>query len=170
MSVCLEIKSFMTYNEWMESMEEKVKKVSRIQASIASFEMLPRLGKILSDKSVDCPECNIYWKQLQEKTEFLELFFQDGNSHRVEFEKVVNEAMAHLKDQHKMRPKGLVLSLYGVLGMVTGVILGFLISYTSLLDISLKGSVIMGWIIGLMVGWFLGKRKERKMGKEGNIF
>ncbi len=160
----------MTYKEWMDLMEEKANKISKIKASSASLEVLPRLGKILSDKSGECPECKMYWKQLQDKTEFLDLFFHDGNTFRVEFEKVVNDSMSHLKQQHNIRPKGLILSIYSMVGMVVGVLFGFLLTYTSLLDVSMKGSVIMGWITGLMIGWFFGKRKERKMGKAGNVF
>ncbi len=160
----------MDYNEWMDFLEEKVKNVSKIQASISSFEVLPRLGKVLSDQAATCSECRVYWQQLQDKTVNLDQFFDDGNTYKIEFEKVVNEAMDHLKDMHNMRPKGLVLSLYAVIGMIVGVLLGFVVSSMSVIEVSMKGAVILGWVIGLMLGWFFGKRKERKMRKENKIF
>ncbi len=78
--------------------------------------------------------------------------------------------MAHLKDRHKMRPKGLVLSIYAVIGMVIGVLLGFAIVSIPGVEVSMKGGVILGWIVGLMLGWFFGKRKERRMHKENILF
>ncbi len=160
----------MDYNAWMDFLEKKVENVSKVQASISSFEVLPRLGKVLSDKAESCSECRVYWQQLQDKTIHIDQFFDDGNNYKIEFEKVVNEAMDHLKDRHKMRPKGLLLSIYAVIGMVVGVLVGFLFVSLPIVEMSMKGGLILGWIIGLTLGWFWGKRKEGKMHKENELF
>ncbi len=158
----------MQYQEWMDELEQKAVKMPRIQAALSNFEVLPRLGKLLEKKATSCPECKIYWKKIQDATEHLDQFFDDGNRYAIEFDNLVEEIMKHLKSLHGIRPKGFVLSVYTVLGMVVGVLIGLFIGGFVLS--SMKGGVILGWLLGLMVGWFTGKVKEERLRKNNQIF
>ncbi len=159
----------MSYDEWISSLEEKVDKISRIQAAISNFQVLPRLGKLLEDKSDKCPECKIYWQKLQESTTHLEHFFDDGNSYSANFDNLVQEILRHLRTSHKIKPKGLVLSISALIGMVLGVLLGVLISMM-ISVLPLKSGIVLGWLLGTLVGWFVGKYKEEKLRKEDLVF
>ncbi|MGQ1788209.1 MULTISPECIES: hypothetical protein [unclassified Saccharicrinis] len=157
------------YDQWMDTLEEKATRIPKIQGVFSNFEVLPRLGKLLSVKSVKCPECKIYWQKLQESTEHLDEFFNDGNRYSIDFDNLVEEILHHLKSQHSIRPRGLVLSVYTVVGMAIGLGVGGAWGLLFRPD-SLKGGIILGWLLGVMIGWFAGKYKEGKMRKSNQIF
>ena len=159
--------TILTYDEWMDSLEEKIARIPKVQAVISSFEVLPRLGKLLSVKAGECPECKAYWGKLQESTEHLDQFFEDGNRYSADFDNLVQEILGHLKNQHGIRPKGYILAVYTVIGMVAGLLIG--VSAGMILGY-LKGGIIMGWLLGVLSGWFAGKIKEEKMRKVNRIF
>lgn len=157
------------YNDWIQSLEEKAEKLPKYQARFSNFEVLPRLGKILSVKSKICADCNVYWIKLQDSTQYLEYFFDDGNRYSIDFDNLVKEIFDHLKSHHNIRPKGFVLSVYALSGMIMGVLAGILFGYL-FLDGEFKGGVVLGWLLGVMGGWFLGKIKENKMRKANQLF
>ncbi|WP_066630571.1 anion permease [Labilibacter marinus] len=159
----------LSYDDWMEELDEKASKISRIQAVISNFEVLPRLGKLLSEKAEDCPECKLYWAKLQESTEHLDQFFDDGNEFSKDFDNLVEEILKHLKSHHGIRPRGYMVAVYCVVGMTIGAGLGSLISLAVSAE-TLKGGLILGWLIGVLAGWFAGKMKEEKMRKLNQIF
>ncbi|SMO32615.1 hypothetical protein SAMN06265379_10138 [Saccharicrinis carchari] len=159
----------LSYDEWMSDLEEKVDKIPRVQAVISSFEVLPRLGKLLSDKSNSCSECFMYWQKLQESTLHFDQFFEDGNRYSIDFENLVEIIMQHLKISHAIRPKGYLLSLYTLAGMVVGVLLGAIVGF-AFLSGEYKGAVLLGWLIGMLLGWSAGTRKEKRMRKQSRIF
>ncbi|MCW3786548.1 hypothetical protein [Plebeiibacterium sediminum] len=159
----------MSYDEWISSLEEKVEKISKIQAAISNFQVLPRLGKLLEDKSQSCPECKIYWQKLQDSTSHLEYFFDDGNRYSADFDNLVQEILKHLKTSHKIKPKGLVLSINTLIGMAIGLLLGVLISMVVAV-FPMKSGIVLGWLLGTLIGWFVGKYKEGKLRKEDLIF
>jgi len=157
------------YNDWIQSLEEKAEKLPKYQARFSNFEVLPRLGKILSKKSNMCTDCNMYWGKLQESTDHLEEFFDDGNRYSIEFDNLVKDIFDHLKRHHSIRPKGFLLSVYALFGMVIGVVLGVSLGYL-FLDGELKAGVVLGWLLGVMGGWFLGKLKEDKLRRMNRLF
>ncbi len=159
----------LTYNEWMDALEEKAEKIPRIQAVLSNFQVLPRLGKLLFVKSKSCPDCKMYWQKLQESTEHLDEFFDDSNRYSINFDNLVEEILQHLKEKHAIRPKGFIVSIYTVIGMMVGVAVG-IVAGIVFLSGYLKGGIILGWLLGLMSGWFTGKIKEEKMRKAHQIF
>lgn len=159
----------LSYDEWMSDLEVKVSKISRVQATISNFEVLPRLGKLLAVKASTCSDCLMYWQRLQDSTQHIDQFFDGGNRYSIEFENLVELIMQHLKIRHRIRPKGYLLSLYTLTGMGIGVLVGVFVGWYFLSG-EFKGSVILGWLIGMMLGWFAGVRKENKMRKTDQIF
>jgi len=159
----------LTYDEWMSSLEDKVSRISRVQAAISNFQVLPRLGELLSAKSNECPECKVYWHKLQESTENLDQFFVDGNRYSAEFDDLVQEILNHLKQTHKIRPKGLILSINTLVGMLLGLLLGVLLSFV-IEPFPLKSGIVLGWLFGTFVGWIVGKYKEGKLRKANLLF
>ncbi|TLX75024.1 hypothetical protein E9993_11585 [Labilibacter sediminis] len=157
------------YNEWIAILEEKAEGLPKYQARFSNFEVLPRLGKLLSIKSKTCTECKMYWSKIQVATEHLDKFFDDGNTYSRDFDLLVKEIFNHLKDHHQIRPKGFILSMFALSGMVLGVLLGVLIGYL-FFDGVLKGGIVLGWLLGMMIGWFMGKVKEEKMRKQHLLF
>ncbi|GAF03974.1 hypothetical protein [Saccharicrinis fermentans] len=157
------------YDQWLDALEEKATRIPKVQGVFSNFEVLPRMGKLLSEKAKECPECKMYWKKLQEATEHLDEFFNDGNSYSADFDELVGEVLRHLKATHAIRPKGLVLSIYTVVGMALGLGVGG--AWVLLFHLeSFKGGVVLGWLVGVMIGWFAGKFKEERMRKENQIF
>ncbi len=159
----------LSYDDWMASLEEKVSRISRVQSAISNFQVLPRLGELLEAKSEKCPECKVYWQKLQDSTEHIDLFFEDGNRYSADFDNLVQEILKHLKARHMIRPKGLVLSVNTLVGMFLGVFIGVLVSY--LIDVvPLKAGIALGWVLGTFTGWIVGKYKEGKLRKADLLF
>ncbi len=159
----------MSYDEWISSLEEKVSRISKVQAAISNFQVLPRLGELLEAKSEKCPECKVYWQKLQDSTEHIDQFFEDGNRYSADFDNLVQDVLKHLKFNHKIRPKGIILSINALVGMLIGVLLGVLISFL-IPAFPLKSGIVLGWLLGTFIGWVVGKYKEGKMRKENLLF
>ncbi|MCW3804000.1 hypothetical protein [Plebeiibacterium marinum] len=159
----------MGYEEWIQSLEEKAERLPKVQAALSNFQVLPRLGKLLESKSSACPDCLMYWGKLQEATLHLDQFFEDGNSYSLEFDNQVEKIMKHLKVQHSIKPKGLVLSVNALKGMALGVVFGIVVSF--LIPVfPMKGGIILGWVLGTLGGWFFGKYKEERLRKSDLLF
>ncbi|MDB4334978.1 hypothetical protein OAA06_01325 [bacterium] len=158
-----------TYDKWMEDMEQKAQLLPRVQARFMNFEVLPRLGKWLSENNSTCSVCKGYWVELQKSTEYLDLFFEDGNNYSKDFDDLVEEILNHLKDEHQIRPKGQRLSLTVVLGMLIGVVIGAIVGGVVFHDF-LKAGVLLGWVLGTVIGWTYGKVQERSLSKESRLF
>jgi len=163
------MEKLLTYEEWITEMENKVERLPKIQAIISNFQVLPRLGRLLEEKSESCSDCRLYWQKLQESTENLDLFFNDGNSYSKDFDNLVEVIMGHLKSDHGIKPKGLVLSVSSVVGMILGVLIGYMVSYFVSL-FPLKAGLTIGWMVGTLTGWIVGKIKEEKLRKQNLIF
>jgi hypothetical protein len=159
----------MTYDDWLASLEKKAEKLPRLQARFSNFEVLPRLGKILEIKSTECAECRMYWQRLQKSTEKLDEFFDDGNSYSKQFDNLVSGINIHLRSFHRIQPKGYILSVYTLTGLLVGVSVGVLLGFLIFKD-KVKGMVMMGWLLGVMLGWFLGKIKESNMRRNHQLF
>lgn len=159
----------LSYDEWIDALDEKAEALPRVQTVISNFQVLPRLGKLLSAKAEVCTDCKNYWGKLQESTTHFDKFFDGGNRYSADFDNLVGEILTHLKTYHKIRPRGLVLSLYTLLGMALGVVLGVLVAYV-VVRFPFNSGIVLGWLLGTMGGWFAGKLKEAKMHKENLIF
>lgn len=162
------MKQIMEYNQWIKYLEEKATKLPKIQSSLSNFEVLPRLGRVLNQKANECNSCKNNWQKLQEATEKFDLFFDDNNNYINNFDNVVNEATKHLKKEHNIIAKGYTVSVYSLMGMIIGTLLGaltFFVDKTQLLS-----GMIIGWTLGTFVFWFIGKFKESKLKRNNLIF
>ncbi len=155
------------YDIWIEELEQKGKKLPRIQSRLVNFEVLPRLGMLLSQKSEDCNKCKEYWTKLQTSTINFGEFFDNGNNYLNEFESLVDEIMQHLKRDHQIRPKGFILSVCTLIAMLAGSLIGLLVG--AILN-NIKAGIMTGWMIGVIVGWLFGKNKERQLKHQNRIF
>ena len=163
------MEKLLSYEEWITEMENKVELLPKVQAIISNFQVLPRLGKLLEEKSEACSNCRLYWQKMQQSTENLDQFFNDGNTYSKDFDDLVEKIMIHLKSQHNIKPKGLVLSLCSVVGMIVGVAIGISVSYFVTI-FPLKAGLTIGWMVGTLTGWIVGKLKEERLRKENRIF
>ncbi len=87
----------LSYDDWINALEGKATRIPKLQAVFSNFEVLPRLGKLLSVKAEECSECKVYWQRIQDATEHLDEFFDDGNRYSINFDNLVEEILNHLK-------------------------------------------------------------------------
>ena len=159
----------MSKTDITEKLNEQLdKKVSRAEIRAMRLEVYPRLVDALEQRSGSCNTCKELYKQSKKFTDDIVLVVKGSSEARKEFEDFVNEAFGHLHDDHKALPKGKLLSVSVLVGMLTGLSVAVIIGYIMDEDVMRFGA--LGWMIGVITGWGIGKVRENNLRKAGNLF
>lgn len=159
----------MNLNEWQRFLEEKFQDVPREYISFLSLEALPRLMYILDNQRHLCPECSMRFDKLLSLIIELPGWISTNSPEADFFRKELNNTTKHLETQHALYPKGLWLSRVVGIGIIVGVVTGFII-YVVLENVDLSGFLILGSALGMIIGWIGGKIKEFQLKKDGKLY
>ncbi|MEN8123327.1 MAG: hypothetical protein ABFS35_23520 [Bacteroidota bacterium] len=91
----------------------------------------------------------------------------DVKSRRI-YEKKLDTMNKHLRKEHSIYPKQYFISLYSLMGVLGGLLLGAFISYITIPGF-MKQSLLFGFVAGLIAGRILGKIKDKKLEKAGKL-
>ena len=143
-------------------------KVSRAEIRALRLEVYPRLIDALEQRSGSCSTCKELYKQSEKFTDDIVPVVKGTADVRKKFEEFVNSALGHLHDDHGALPKGKLLSVSVLVGMLTGLSIAVITGYIMDDDVMRFGA--LGWMIGVIAGWVTGKVRESNLKKEGKLF
>ncbi len=158
----------MIKDEVFEKINRQLVNISRGEIRAANLEVFPRLVGALHQYSSSCTRCReLYGKSILYVDDILAVF-RGSTDKRKEFESVVNDALMHLHDEHKTLPKGKILSVSVMTGMILGLSIAVLAGY--FMNEDLMGYGALGWLIGVTSGWIVGKVREYNLKKKSRLF
>lgn len=134
----------------------------------SNLEVFPRMMDALHHRLYACTECDELNNSCLKYVENIQLVVKGSVKDKRAFELLVNQVFDHLKMKHNTIPKGKLLSVYVMVGMLTGLGGGILLNYW-LVD-NAVGMGALGWLIGMVAGWMAGKYKERQLKKKNQLF
>jgi len=158
----------MRSNEISEKLNEQLTGVSRSEIRASNLEVYPRLIEALYNRSSSCSRCKVLYDESSKFTDDIVSVIKGTKEQRKEFEDFVKTAYMHLHEVHKTLPKGKILSLSVLVGMLLGLSIAVIAGYFMDQDLLRYGA--LGWIIGVFAGWITGKIRESNLRKKNRQF
>ena len=158
----------MKKEEITEKLNKQLAGISKAEIRAANLEVYPRLVAALYERSASCSTCKeLYDKSLVYADDIVPVL-RGPKEKGKEFEQFVNEALMHLHQKHKTLPKGKILSVSVLVGMLLGLSIAVIAGYFINENIMQYGA--LGWLIGTLAGWITGKIRERNLKEKNRIF
>jgi F0F1-type ATP synthase assembly protein I len=134
----------------------------------SNLEVFPRMMDALHHRLETCTECHDLNSACLKYVGDIQLVVKGSVKDKREFEELVERVFDHLKMKHHTVPKGKLLSVHVLVGMLVGLGGGVLLSHW-LVD-NAVGMGALGWLLGMVAGWSAGKYKERQLKKKNQLF
>ena len=151
-----------------EKLNDQLAGISRAEIRAANLEVYPRLIDALEKRSAECKECKALYEESEKYTNDIVSVLKGDAGFRKQFEEFVNRAFMHLHDEHQTLPKGKLLSVSVLVGMLVGLSVAVIAAYFLNIDLMRFGA--LGWLIGVMAGWITGKVREKNLQKQNKLF
>ncbi len=158
----------MKSSEISEKLNEQLKGVPRAEIRAANLEVYPRMVEALYNRSSSCDRCRELYDESSKFTDDIASVIKGTPEQRKEFEEFVRVAYMHLHEVHKTLPKGKILSVSVLVGMLLGLSFAVIIGYFMDQDLLRYGA--LGWILGVIAGWITGKIRENNLRKKNRQF
>jgi hypothetical protein len=160
---------YRSIQQWYEILSNRLKGAPRESIRFYSLEAFPRLMHHLETHKTDCAVCREHFEALDEMSFELGQWMKTDAPEMVNFQAELEDSARHLRTEHKVFPKGLWLSRFVLMGILVGV-LGALLTIVVVAGVVIGGVLLTGAFIGMLVGWFAGKTKERKIKKQNRLY
>lgn len=158
-----------TVSQWHEILNQRFEGTPREAARYYGIQILPRLMHRLESHKTHCRHCADSFNQLEDMTTHASAWMLNNDPQLKRFQLQLRHIGQHLSRTHGIVPKGLWLSRFTGIGLLTG-ILGSLAIGLSVVTIDLPGILMLGAVAGLGVGWIAGKIKESNLRKKHKLF
>jgi hypothetical protein len=159
----------MTKQEAIDKMNEQLEHIPKAEIRLLNLAVLPRLTGALNDKSDSCRECAELHDTCVEFVNDIVQVLRGTQQQREEFESFVSNAFMHLQHDHDTLPKGRLLSVSVLTGMLLGTGFALLLNYF-FMGRDIIGYGVLGWVIGVVAGYGAGKLRENKLKKDNRLF
>ncbi len=148
------------YNKIQLQVEERMENLHKKDFKFYRVDYFLSLAQKVDELSSSCIECKMLKQKIENTTNNLDTLLSGEIALRKEYELKLDEIEKHVRKVHGVYPKQYFLYLYTFVGVLTGIVLGFLISkITNFVDI--KAGLIFGFTIGLIFGRVWGHYKEK---------
>lgn len=159
----------MKHQEAFDLLNEQLINIPKMQIRSMSLEVLPRLIDRIDSNQNQCSACkdlNITGEAFIH--DIKPIFNQDKETIK-KFENWVDESQKHLKKEHQQTPKGRLTSTYTTIGMAIGTVIAYLIIKITGQE-GILSSISIGWAIGMLAGYIIGKVKEKKLTRNNKLY
>lgn len=160
-----------SYKDWIASVIEAQLQEGGIRNSEYKFYNVERLIRIagkMEEEESHCQTCKKQRKELNDLAQNLHYYLNTSNKTRSQFEKKHDMLAKHLKKQHGIVTAGYHTHFNTFIGILLGLIAGFLSTFMYGGEI-LKIGLFSGAALGLIMGRNIGMRKEVRKHKAGKI-
>ena len=154
----------MTESLWYKKLEiktlEENEKLYKNDFKFFQVETFLKAAKKADSFSEKCDNCKIHKDTSEEIAENLQSYLKGDFKSRKDYEKRLTAITNHLKKAHQIYPEQYFISLYSLFGVVGGLAFGALVAYLTIPGF-IKQTMLFGFVLGLLIGRILGKRKEK---------
>ncbi|MBN1250574.1 MAG: hypothetical protein JXR51_05150 [Bacteroidales bacterium] len=149
------------YKKLEIKVEEESQKLYKNDFKFYQVDAFLNAAKKTDFFSDDCDICKKHKTSSDEIAENLHNYLKGDFKLRKVYEKKLLEITNHLKSAHKIYPEQYFISFYSLIGVLSGLALGAIISYLTIPGF-IKQAMLFGFIGGLITGRIIGKIKDRK--------
>ena len=157
---------------WYKKIEKDIidenEKLYKNDFKFYQVESFLKIAKKIDQFAPDCEICKESKKVSEELTLNLYDYLKGDVSSRRKYEKKIDTMNKHLRKVHSIYPKQYFISLYSLLGVVAGLLLGAIVAYATIPGF-LQQSLLFGFVLGLFVGRIWGKIKDKNQMKEAKV-
>ncbi|MBN2348862.1 MAG: hypothetical protein JXJ22_08500 [Bacteroidales bacterium] len=142
-------------------LEKNKNQISHNDFKFYNIARFPVIAKSIEQHAIGCRMCADNKNTFLELAENLPDYLNLSMESRKNFEKSLHAITDHLKKSHKVQFVSYYLSLFSAVGILSGIVLGILLSIVikNLPDMNI---ILIGAGIGLITGRIWGSVKERK--------
>ena len=159
----------MNQKDTFDTLNEQLKDIPKAQIRLMSLAVLPRLMGALDNNKSHCVDCKRYSNSGEEFIKNIRPLFSQDRQAQQNFENWVTEAQKHLKTRHQQQVKGRITSTYATIGMLAGCALAlFYLLLTN--GSNYIGGISLGWALGMISGYIVGKTKENKLSRNHKVY
>ena len=155
------------YKKIEKTIIEENEKLYKNDFKFYQVESFLKIAKKVDQFAPNCKTCNNSKAEAEELAENLFEYLKGDVSSRRKYEKKLDAMNKHLRKEHSIYPKQYFISLYSLIGVVSGLLLGALIALLTIPGF-MKQSLLFGFVVGLFVGRIWGKIKDKNLEK-GNM-
>lgn len=159
----------LTVKEWYNLLTIRLENAPREASRFYNLQLLPRLMHQLQKYSVNCEICKDNFDNLDKDTKHIVTWFKNEGEELKKYQHTIESSLKHLQTNHYVYAKGLWLSRVIVISLLIGLGLGY-ISHYALPNNDKKGLILLGSMLGVLIGWIVGKLYEKKLRKENKLF
>lgn len=158
-----------TKKEWIEILNVRLDGTPKEAALYYGLEILPRLMYCLQNSRHSCDLCSRYFEDLNRMTFQIPIWMKDNDPQMKLYQQLIEDVGKHLRDTHRVIPRGMILSRYIVANLGAGALIALAVAY--FLSISdMAGMIMLGIVGGIIIGWVTGKIREAVLNKQNRIF
>lgn len=161
-----------TKSPWYVNIERKVEEETenlyKRDVTFFQIERLLKLAEKIDYFARHSEQAEAQKKVIEEIVGNLSTSINSTIGTRNEYERKLESVADYLKKEHGIRPKKYYQSLYALIGIFGGIVVGYAIGQIYGGSGFLKFALLLGFAIGLMVGRILGNRKEKWL-SENNL-
>jgi hypothetical protein len=142
-------------------LDEKVKNIGQRDIRFFRVEELKRNIERVGDFSKNCPYCEKEKRNIAEIISEMDVAISVPGKSRREYDRLISRLAGHMQKVHGFFTLFYYTYLVSFLGMVAGLLLGFLLM--KLFPAHAFAALSAGFVIGLIVGYFWGVNKDGKI-------
>ncbi len=158
-------------HSWSIGIKQTLKKqqseVKKSDYKFFNISQLENIAERIDDFSETCSTCNDLKANIEQLAHNLPDYLNGNLQKRQEFEKLNDITLKHLRRKHKLYPHNYFMSIYTLIGFTAGAFLGAIVALLTT-QVSMFHGVVVGFGIGLLLGYTLGLMKDKKR-KQSNM-
>ena len=158
----------MEKSTWLTELEEifQQEKFSGLNSRYYRPESFLMLARKVEKLKEECPECKKFTDTITNTGRLLSRESPVSDSLKMQYAQLFRELSSHLKKKHHLKTPGINASAFSLAGLITGLIVWFVIKLAFGQDVILLNQntdYLLLAFIGLVIGRYAGKRKDRKV-------
>jgi len=158
----MEAKESAWLNETEELFRENLKGISEKDVRFYRLEEFWRNVQRLDQFSNDCPVCREMHSGVRETIAGMNDAVKNPGKKRRKFDRALSTLASHMTEEHGFLPPYYFTYRWSALGLPAGALVGALIDLV-LFHGQKWGFIVGGTIIGMLIGYVLGGRKDNNM-------
>lgn len=147
--------------------DNQIEDIHKRDYKFYKVDRLERIAERIDNFSDNCQECEKFKSEVEDISSNLAYFLSGETNLRAEYEKRNEKIVKHLQKKHNLAYKDFYSSSYSFIGLSIGIAVFILIFWFINSNFLIPAS-LFGFTIGLFVGRFTGKKKD-KYNEENNL-
>ena len=151
----------------IDEIDEKLKGVRDKELRFYRIDELKRNIKRTDEFSSGCPQCQKEKINISETVRKIDEAIKVPGKSRREYDRLISRLAGHMHKQHGFITPYYYTYLFSFFGMVAGLLIGYILQM--LFPAQDWEMLLIGFILGLLPGYFIGTYRDKKIRSENKL-